>query len=658
MRQLRDFYSFLKKVTSRPAVVARAEVRPTDGQGPFTAAFKTYVARKVEGTFYEIMREAVPFLDAGVNRLVSLEGNIKIVGNNEALVEEIKEWVHNVKVDDFQIGLQAFHRLLSDEAFEQGFAIGEYVTDKARKDIMELHVADSKTIQFRREANDRATIHQKITSDMEPRELKPDNLLYFAPFPEAKNPYGISIFRSLEFGSKVFATINNTILNNFERWGDPSLHVHYKGAGVKNGDDLKAVRDELSTDLATAFRAKRDGKTADLVTAGNLQSDLTIKVIGQDGQVLNIEVPARFVVEQFVAKLGLAPWMIGIHWGTTERLSDAEASVFMADVYNRQRAKGPLFYNLIRTLLLLRGRAWKPGDWGIEWEQVHLHDMLKKAQAKFLNAQADMMTGGEGEDGDGSKGYTVRDLRRVKTATSSSSPCGCSGNKELHRTEPWPELDTIETEYEDTLKVAWSELQDNVLNILGLGEPGVPKTAKAMKAGKDPLTPDGLPELDAFTFSNVQRVAIMDAFKDFEGKFEIKNPDSPVKFYYGRAHSAGLLQAALMIGKERPILDFIQNSQMLEQLYEDGFKLVKNKSTLYLKDKILPEMDAQVLAGTNPLHVAARLKKRFGEANAEWNRLTRTEMSKAGEEAKLVEWKKQGINVKDAVVAGPDTHPN
>ena len=62
----------------------------------------------------------------------------------------------------------------------------------------------------------------------EPRELRPDNLMYFAPYPEAMNPYGVSIFRSCEFGSQVFSTINNTIMTNFERWGDPSLHAHYR----------------------------------------------------------------------------------------------------------------------------------------------------------------------------------------------------------------------------------------------------------------------------------------------------------------------------------------------------------------------------------------------------------------------------------------------
>jgi hypothetical protein len=623
-----------------------AEVRPTDGQGPYTEAWKTYVPRKVEGSIYELMRETVPFLDAGINRLVSLEGHIKIVGNNEALVEELKEWAYNVRVGDFNKGLQTFHRLFTDEGFEQGFGLGEFVTNRERNDIVALHVADSKTIQFRREKNDRATIHQKIKSDQDPRELKPDNLMYYAPYPEAMNPYGTSIFRSCEFGSKVFTTINNTIMNNFERWGDPSLHAHYKGNAASNPDEAKKIQEMIANDLKAAFRAKKNGNTADFVSTGAIDSELTIEVIGQDGQVLEIEQPVRFVVEQFVAKLALPPWMLGIHWGTTERLSDAEGSVIMADVYNRQAAKGPLFYKLIETLLILRGHTWKPGDWGIEWQQVNLQDIFKQAQANFLNAQASMMRGESAEEQE-PKTLKVQHIKSCSCGTCK----GVEGNKELQRTEPWPELDVVEFEYETVLSAEWEDLEDRLFTILKLDTTVQPKVAKA-----SPL-PDGIPELETFTFSDEQRAAVFEALKDFEGKFSLKNPDSPVRYYYGRAYSAGLIQAALMLGKDRPILDIIQNSQTLEKLYSEGFALVKNNSTKRIREKILPEMDAMVMVGSNPRHVAARLKKRFGQANADWNRLARTEMSIAGETAKVAEWKKQGVETKGAVIAGRDTHP-
>ena len=126
------------------------QLRSTDGQGPFTSYFRNFVPRKVEGSFYEFLREAVPIIDSGINRLVSLDGHIEVEGDNAQLVEEIKEWIYNVPVNDIQRGLQAFHQNLTNEAFEQGFALGKFVSNKKRDDIIGLYVANSKGIKFKR----------------------------------------------------------------------------------------------------------------------------------------------------------------------------------------------------------------------------------------------------------------------------------------------------------------------------------------------------------------------------------------------------------------------------------------------------------------------------------------------------------------------------
>jgi hypothetical protein len=67
-----------------------------------------------------------------------------------------------------------------------------------------------------------------------------------------------------------------------------------------------------------------------------------------------------------------------------------EPEMLLADVTTRQSAKMPIFYNAVRSMLLLRGRTWKKGDWSLKWAQVNLRDILKQAHARFMNAQADM----------------------------------------------------------------------------------------------------------------------------------------------------------------------------------------------------------------------------------------------------------------------------
>jgi len=59
-------------------------------------------------------QEAIPFVDTAINSLVALDGIIKVDGNNEKLVEEIKEWMYNVPVNDIQRGLHAYHQSISN----------------------------------------------------------------------------------------------------------------------------------------------------------------------------------------------------------------------------------------------------------------------------------------------------------------------------------------------------------------------------------------------------------------------------------------------------------------------------------------------------------------------------------------------------------------
>ena len=675
------------------------QLRPSDGQGVFTKYFSSYIPRKVEGDFYEFLREAIPVIDAAFGRLVSLDGHVIVKGDSDSHVDEIQDWIDNVAVNDIQKGMQAFHQNLSNEAFEQGFGMGEYVTDKKRMDIIGLRVADSKFIKFKRTAAG-LDIYQKANDDIDYRLLNPANLMYFSINNENQNPYGTPLMRSCEFVAKILATIQNSLLNVWERFGDPSFSIIYK-TSKKDGADLAARRQTIETEFNTAIKAKREGKSADFIRAIDTNSDITIKVIGADNQVLELEVPARHVLEQIIAKTGLPPWMLGMHWSTTERLSNAEAEMLLADVATRQSAKMPLFFNLVKTMLLLRGRTWKKGDWWLEWGQVNLHDTVQQAQARFLNAQADMYYLQNADKAGiqinrtdlaiGKANITAK-AQRTQRKTNNLvgtglkpalvlEPCACGckhdhltpafrlgidGQKELNRPTPWPELDKVESEYESRLKSDWAELQKTVFEILKFAD--VKSLAENSPLGRgvgvgnsaicNPQSKiEGIPAIEAFTFSDEQRALIMDALKQFTGIYDWREEDSPVRWYYGQSYSLGLIQAAKMIGKDQPILNIIKNQEIFEELIKTGFDFVKDNATMRMSGSIMAEMEAQMLAGTNPTHVAARLKAKFGEANSDWERLARSEMSMAAENAKVDEWGAWGINVEDAVIPVQDTHP-
>ena len=628
----RPFHLSLSKAPKTATDMTGWEIRPRDGQGPYTRIFANHIPRRADPYFFEFLRESIPIIDAAINRLVTLDGHIEVTGDNGPLVEEIKDWVYNVPVNDVQKGLQAFHQNLTNEAFEQGFVLSEFVPNKARNDIEQLRVGDSKFISFKRSPTG-LEMFQKADNDLDWRKLDPSHLIYFSIGNENQNPYGTALMRSCEFVSKILVTMHNSLLNVWERFGDPSFSIVYK-TSRRDGADLAVRRNTIASEFNEAIRLKREGKSADFVRAIDKDSDIEIKVIGSEGEELSLEVPARHVIEQIVAKTGLPPWSLGLQWSTTERLADNQAEVLLADIATRQAAKMPHFYNLVRTLLLLRGRTWKKGDWSLEWAQVNLRDVLKQAQARFMNAQADMyyrqMAGNAIEAKEPPPKWASTDACSCGVSPSSLPPSLC---KEATRPTPWPELDRIETEYENRLKSDWGDIKTRVFTLLRLDAEKASSPSPISRSKDDaPLTPD------IFSFTEEQRAAIMKAMRDLITTYALDDPDSPVRWYYAQSYSLGLLQAAKLIGQDRPLLDIIRGGQMYGELSTSGFTLVKNDATRMIVNQIIPEMEAQMLAGTNPRHVAARLDRIFGAQNSDWERLSRTEMTMAAERAKLDEW--------------------
>jgi len=625
----------------RPA--AGVQLRPNDGLGVWTKYLGSFIPRKVEAEFYEYMREAIPVVDAAIGRLISLDGVITVSGKNDALVKEIREWMSNVRVNDLQRGIQAFHTSIANEAFEQGFGLGEFIVSPKRDDIIGLRVADSKFIRFKREkAGEGVKLFQLADGDLAYTELRPETLIYFGLDNENQNPYGTPLFRSCEFVSQILVTIQNATRNVWERFGDPSFSIVYK-TSRRDGADHEARVKQMYAEFDTAIRAKREGKSADFIRAIDRDSEIDIKVIGADGQILELEVPARHVLEQIVAKSRLPPWMLGLHWSTTERLSNSEAEMLLADVATRQAALTPAFTDLVKTLLRLRGRTWKDGDWWIEWENVNLHDVVAQAQARFLNAQADyyyMTTGAEA-------GIVVeREDLSIGQRGKEPRACGCDHHgAKVESTRPiaWPAMDAVEHQFYGQLEKDWNDLRDRVMGVLGL---------KPLKSGKADLT------RDLFTYTEQQRASILDALKTMIGIYRPGDPNSPLIWYYGEAFSNGVFQAANMLGSERPILDILRNEETLKDLVANGFSLVKDNATKAITGQILGAMEAHVLAGSSPLVVAGALERMFGAQNANWERLVRTEMAMASERAKVAEWSARGIDTRNAIIAGQDTHPN
>ncbi len=75
----------------------------------------------------------------------------------------------------------------------------------------------------------------------------------------------------------------------------------------------------------------------DFVAAGNVD----IKVIGADNQVLDSEVPVRQILEQLIARTGIPPFMLGLNWSSTERMSSQQADMLTTEMDAIRRTLTP-----------------------------------------------------------------------------------------------------------------------------------------------------------------------------------------------------------------------------------------------------------------------------------------------------------------------------
>jgi hypothetical protein len=416
------------KFTSSGGTIRAAE-RERQALGPWSGTLGQFQARVVNPHLYEALREALPPLDGGIEALVALDGIVRVGGTNKRLVADVRAFIESVPVNDAQFGLQAVYSGMGNEQYEQGFAVSEWVPSKDGRDIAGIRIADSKGVHFlrdkgglrtfyrppgvpaagRRDGTDQAerilrgtaaaaTVDSQWLLGRGFAELDTRRLIYAVHAPEADNPYGTSKLRSVEFVSQIILAIENATDQTWRRFGDPVFDVLYKTKSKVASDPTKLEERKraIANNLAAALDAKRKGNSADFVNAVGADDDLTVRVLGASDQVLQIEMPARHLLEQILAKFRIASWVLGYTWNASDRSADGQAEMMLMDGKNRWESRRPYLQRLVETWLRLRGKTWSAGDWFLEQEVPSLRDMLKTAQADFLRAQTVLMLSGAG----------------------------------------------------------------------------------------------------------------------------------------------------------------------------------------------------------------------------------------------------------------------
>ncbi|HZP85856.1 MAG TPA: minor capsid protein, partial [Burkholderiales bacterium] len=416
---------------------------------------------------------------------------------------------------------------------------------------------------------------------------------------------------------------------------------------------------ELATNLATVLDAKRKGNSADFVQAIGADDDIQINVIGAKGEVLQIESPAMHFVEQILAKMPLPGWMVGLTEAQAGRMADQQSEIVLMESKTRFENRLPALNAVVTTWLRSEGIAWKPGDWAIVQDLPNLRDIMKQAQARFLNAQADMMqhtltdnpqtptgvTAAMGGDPNSAKFSRI--VVRNKSDGSVETeffPRARAPRVHVHskgggenaddESEPWAEDDDtlpgLEAAAVDGTLALWDTFRESALRTLGVTEnagDGAARFRFDAATMLQPLLDDEQAFIDAAGAENGP--LIRNAF---------------AAFLRGVENAASDLDVESTLDNARDTLR--------ADLVARDLRLVKDGSVRAFHDGVLEGLQSGIYDGKNPATVADELAQRFDAGNYNWTRLARSEIAAAQGAGKAAQFKALGVQQVDFMTAG------
>ena len=367
--------------TKRPRVQGEAVQIRSAGRHPFGVLDRYVPMQEAEGQLYRAIREAVPIVDAAILKLIRLCGGLGVVCEDTRAQQEMEHFLKTVPTGRGQRGIQSFLDGYLDCLLTCGRAVGEIVPDHMGRDIAALLWCDPAAVEIREGDTPMDFVLCRPTAG-QPEPLPCQELLLFTPFqPEAGNPYGVSLLRSMPFMAEILLKIYQAIGQNWERVGNVRFAVVCKNG---EGDELYAKDrcEQVAREWSRAMQAGKQGDVRDFVAMG----DVDIRVIGADNPMPESEVPVRQILEHLIARTGIPPFMLGLSWSSTERMSSQQADLMTSEITAIRRSLEPVVERICETFLRLRG--WG-GSVTVEWADINLQDQVEEARAALYRQQAD-----------------------------------------------------------------------------------------------------------------------------------------------------------------------------------------------------------------------------------------------------------------------------
>lgn len=370
----------LKRKTDSPAQATATQLR-LGQQHPFHALRSYLPLGGNEARLYRELRESLPILDAAIGKLVRLTGGFCVRCGDAARERALADFLRTVPCGRGQQGIGSFLTSYLDSLLTYGRAVGELVVADGELvglcwgDVTQVHICEGASpLDFTLCAYNAGGVL---------RPLPWQHLLLLTTLnPEPANPYGVSLLRGMPFLGEILLKIYQTIGVNWERAGN----VRYAVVCKPGNDDCAhmgaAERAEaIASEWSAAMQDSKSGVVRDFVAVG----DVSVRVIGSDGQILDSEIPVRQILEQLVARTGLPPFLLGLSWASTERMSRQQADMLTSELWSIRHTLEPALERICELWLRLNGYGCTPK---IVWDDISLQDLVEEAQAELYRAQA------------------------------------------------------------------------------------------------------------------------------------------------------------------------------------------------------------------------------------------------------------------------------
>ena len=370
----------LRNLFSRPRPTEKAGVVQTaPRQNGFAGIMGGYHPLITgDSRLYEAMRMNIPIIDAAIDKIVRLTGGFTVTCDNKALQNELGEFLSTVRVGASQVGIDAFVTSYLDQMLMYGTAVAEIVPNVGCTDIAALYNAPLDGLEIVAGDNPFDTaVCRREYGTLIPAPYQ-QLIMHSALHPAAGSVTGVSLLASMPFAADILMKIYNCIGQNFERMGNLRYAVTYHPSG--DGDRVSAK--ERAMQIAEQWTgAMQSREVRDFVAVG----DVDIKVIGADSQMLSTEIPVRQMLEQIVAKTGLPPFMLGLSWSSTERMSAQQADILTSELEYYRSLLTPVILQICNMWQRMHGSAQKLT---VEWNCINMQDEIDLAKARLYNAEA------------------------------------------------------------------------------------------------------------------------------------------------------------------------------------------------------------------------------------------------------------------------------